>query len=39
MRLAFLSTGIMFILSAAFWLAGMKHLARDTQTAVHRVRS
>lgn len=39
MQIAFLSTGIMFILSAAFWLAGMKHLATDTQIAVDRVRS
>jgi predicted MFS family arabinose efflux permease len=38
MRTAFLCTGMMFALSAAFWLVGMKHLAIDTQTAVHRVR-
>jgi MFS transporter, Spinster family, sphingosine-1-phosphate transporter len=37
MRIAFLSMGIMFILSAGFWLAGMKHLASDTQAAVHPV--
>jgi predicted MFS family arabinose efflux permease len=38
MRTGFLSMGIMFVLGAAFWLAGMKHLATDTQAAVHHVR-
>ncbi len=39
MRVAFLSTSVMFILSAAFWLTGMKHLVKDTQGAVHRIRT
>lgn len=37
MQTAFLSVGIMFVVSAAFWLTGMKHLATDTQAAIHRM--
>jgi hypothetical protein len=39
MRTGFLSMGIMFVLGAAFWLAGMKYLAADTEAAVNRVRN
>jgi MFS family permease len=37
MRIAFLSMSIMFVVSAGFWLSGVRHLATDTQAALHRV--
>lgn len=39
MRTAFLLTGVMFIVSAAFWLTGAKYLQRDTELAPQRLSS
>ena len=39
MNVAFLMVGLMFLVSAAFWMLGARHLARDTELAPTRLQA